>query len=133
MEKPVPVTDIIELKSDGKFVLLGRETDLINIAGKRASLADLNQKLLSIEEIQDGVFFVPSENSSSKTRLIAFVVANNITENSIRKKLSVMIDPAFIPRPSLLVNKLPRTESSKLPRQRLIDLYNSMRKEPVVT
>ncbi len=133
MEQPVPLTDLIELKADGKFVLLGRESDLINIAGKRASLTDLNQKLLSINEIQDGVFFVPDENNNSTTRLIAFVVATNISESEIREKLSAMVDPAFLPRPLLLIDSLPRTKSSKLPRKRLIELYNATRKEVVAT
>jgi len=133
MEQPIPLTDLIELKSDGKFVLLGRESDLINIAGKRASLTDLNQKLLSINEIQDGVFFVPDDKNNSTTRLIAFVVATNISESEIREKLSSMIDPAFFPRPLLLVDNLPRTKSSKLPRKRLIELYNTTRKENVLT
>lgn len=133
LEQPVPLTDIIELKADGMFVLLGRESDLINIAGKRASLTDLNQKLLTINEIQDGIFFVPDSSDNTTTRLTAFVVAENISENEIRKKLSEMIDPAFLPRPLLLVDKLPRTKSSKLPRKRLVDLYNTMRNEAELT
>ena len=133
MEQPVPLTDLIELQTNGNFILLGRESDLINIAGKRASLTDLNQKLLSINEIQDGVFFVPDENINSTTRLIAFVVATNISESEIREKLSAMIDPAFLPRPLLLIDNLPRTKSSKLPRKRLIELYNATRKEATIT
>ncbi|MBE9519749.1 MAG: acyl-CoA synthetase [Proteobacteria bacterium] len=131
--EPVPLTDIIELKPNGNFELLGRESDLINIAGKRASLADLNQKLLSINGIQDGVFFVPEEKTSSTARLVAFVVVSDTSENEIRQKLSTMIDRAFLPRPLLLVKKLPRTESSKLPRKRLIEMYNTLRKETAFT
>ena len=40
--------DVLELKSRRRFVWLGRSGDMINIAGKRASLAYLNHQIASI-------------------------------------------------------------------------------------
>ena len=48
------------------FVVHGREADQINIAGHRVSLGDLNQKLLEIDGVQDGVFFLPEEGAESR-------------------------------------------------------------------
>ena len=42
----VPLSDLIELQADRRFLLHGRHADLINIAGKRTSLAYLNHQLL---------------------------------------------------------------------------------------
>lgn len=125
----LPLSDIIEMADDGRFKLVGRSSDMINIAGKRASLADLNRKLLDIEGVRDGVFYKPDEDdeTSKTTRLVAFVVAPQLSKKQIIDQLTDKLDPLFLPRPLLKVNSLPRTESSKLPRKNLMEFYQSMR------
>ena len=53
--EPVLLQDIVELLGDGQFVVRGRNTDMIEVAGKRASLADLTRRLLAIEGVRDAV------------------------------------------------------------------------------
>jgi acyl-coenzyme A synthetase/AMP-(fatty) acid ligase len=119
---PVPVPDRITVDADGQFVVHGREVDQINIAGHRVSLGDLNQKLLEIEGVQDGVFFLPDEKADLVTRLIACVVAPGKTVEEIQQALRRRIDPVFLPRPLLLVPCLPRNDTGKLPREALLKL-----------
>ncbi len=119
---PVHVPDRITVDADGQFVVHGREVDQINIAGHRASLGDLNQKLLEIEGVQDGVFFLPDGGADLVTRLIACVVAPGKTVEEIQQALRTRIDPAFLPRPLLLVPRLPRNDTGKLPREALLKL-----------
>ncbi|WP_455198913.1 AMP-binding protein [Kaarinaea lacus] len=133
LDGPTPLADIIEVEPDGNFRLVGRKSDLLNVAGKRASLSDLNRKLLSIKGVQDGVIFSPNENNSNTSRLIAFVVAPSTKKEVILRQLSNMIDSAFLPRPLLLVDKLPRTETSKLPRKNLIEMYASLCNEDMAS
>lgn len=117
---PVPVPDRITVEADGQFIVHGREADQINIAGHRVSLGDLNQKLLEVEGVQDGVFFLPEEGSGLVTRLMACVVAPGKTVEEIQQALRARIDPVFLPRPLLLVPHLPRNETGKLPRETLL-------------
>lgn len=119
---PVRVPDRITVDADGQFVVHGREVDQINIAGHRVSLGDLNQKLLEIEGVQDGVFFLPDEGADLVTRLIACVVAPGKTVEEIQQALRMRIDPVFLPRPLLFVPRLPRNETGKLPREALLKL-----------
>jgi len=119
---PVRVPDRITVDADGRFVVHGREVDQINIAGHRVSLGDLNQKLLEIEGVQDGVFFLPDEGADLVTRLIACVVAPGKTVEEIQQALRRRIDPVFLPRPLLLVPRLPRNDTGKLPREALLKL-----------
>ncbi|HEX7765095.1 MAG TPA: AMP-binding protein [Nitrospira sp.] len=119
---PVRVPDRITVDADGQFVVHGREVDQINIAGHRVSLGDLNQKLLEIEGVQDGVFFLPDEGADLVTRLIACVVAPGKTVEEIQQALRRSIDPVFLPRPLLLVPRLPRNDTGKLPREALLKL-----------
>ena len=95
---------------------------MINIAGKRASLGDLNLKLNEIEGVCDGVFFMPDEVPGAVTRLMAFVVAPGLSKKEVVGRLRGSIDPVFLPRPLHLVEILPRTGTGKLPKALLLDL-----------
>lgn len=113
------LADVIELRERERFVLHGRTADLVNIAGKRTSLASLNHHLNSIPGVRDGAFVVPRGDEAAVTRLAAFVVAPGLTGESILAALRQRIDPAFLPRPLCLVDQLPRNETGKLTRARL--------------
>jgi acyl-coenzyme A synthetase/AMP-(fatty) acid ligase len=115
----VPLPDMIELRGAGRFLLHGRTTDLVNIAGKRTSLAHLNYHLNSIEGVRDGVFVVPEQQGEAVTRLAAYVVAPGLSSEALLSALRERIDSAFLPRPLHFVDALPRNETGKLPRQSL--------------
>jgi len=115
----LPLGDIVELHGDTTFLLHGRTADLINIAGKRTSLANLNHHLNEIDGVQDGVFFMPDEKGEDTVRLIAFVVAPGLTNSEILNALRQRIDEIFLPRPIIKLNALPRNETGKLPRASL--------------
>jgi acyl-coenzyme A synthetase/AMP-(fatty) acid ligase len=119
---PVVLNDVIEWRSETRFKLLGRREDMVNVAGKRASLAELNHRLLAVVGIEDGVFIVPDEVPERLTRLAALVVAPRLSEQHILSALAEQIDPVFLPRPLRKVAQLPRNETGKLPRQALLDL-----------
>jgi acyl-coenzyme A synthetase/AMP-(fatty) acid ligase len=119
VEGEILLADVIELRGDGRFLLHGRTADLVNIAGKRTSLASLNYHLNSIEGVRDGAFFVPEQESGAVTRLTAYVVAPGLTRDALLDALRRRIDAVFLPRPLHLVEVLPRNETGKLPRQAL--------------
>ena len=120
LAEPVPLQDLLQISEDGCFELCGRDSDLINIAGKRASLADLNHRLLTIDGVEDGVIFDPDPGSEG--RLAALVVSDDLSEKDILDQLRQQTDPVFLPRPLCKVEALPRSETSKLPRDRLLSM-----------
>jgi acyl-coenzyme A synthetase/AMP-(fatty) acid ligase len=132
VEGRVPLTDIIELNDDGSFLLHGRHADMVNIAGKRTSLAYLNHHLSAIDQVEDGCFFMPDESEASPAegiiRLCAFVVAPTLNANQVLAALRSRIDPIFLPRPLLMVDRLPRNATGKLPRAELQALLDSNRR-----
>ncbi|MCA1779810.1 MAG: AMP-ligase [Xanthomonadaceae bacterium] len=124
LPEPVRLMDRLQFEPDGRFRLLGRQSDLVNIAGKRASLTELTQLLLQMPGVVDGVIFQPPEDDQRATgRLAAMVVAPGLTASQVRCHLAARVDAAFIPRPLRLVESLPRAESGKLPRQSLLQLF----------
>jgi acyl-coenzyme A synthetase/AMP-(fatty) acid ligase len=122
VETGVLLSDVIVLCESDTFELHGRTGDLVNIAGKRTSLAHLNFQLNSIEGVRDGAFVMPEEDNGTVTRLTAFVVAPGVTGEAIVAALRQRVDPVFLPRPLFLVDSLPRNETGKLPRAALDDL-----------
>lgn len=117
---PTPLQDQLELHDDEHFSLLGRNSDLLKVAGKRASLADLTQRLLAIPGVDDAVIFNAAEGESA--RLAALVVAPKLSEAAILDALVKQIDAAFLPRPLRKVAQLPRNALGKLPRSLLLEL-----------
>ncbi|HUP29250.1 MAG TPA: AMP-binding protein [Usitatibacter sp.] len=130
VESPTPLQDVIEVRGDGtRFLLHGRSSDMVNIAGKRNSLGYLNHQLTAIPGVVDGAFFLPDDApGDGVTRLTAFAVAPGLDARSILAELRQRVDPAFMPRPLLLVDSLPRALSGKLPREALRALAASARK-----
>ena len=109
------INDEIELVDDRHFILRGRPADLLKIAGKRASMGDLNSRLNSIPGLIDGIFVVRASSGATVPRLVAIVVAPNLTEKAIRDELALHVDPAFLPRRIYRVQRLPRNSTGKLP------------------
>ena len=125
LEQPTPMCDELEPIGAERFLLHGRLADLVNIAGKRSSLAYLTHQLSSIPGVEDGVFFFPEEPHPSQAgvvRVAAAAVAPGLDAARLTKALRQRIDPVFLPRPLLLVVRLPRNSTGKLPREALQSL-----------
>lgn len=120
LDAPVVLSDLVELEGEHGFHLRGRNADLLEIAGKRASLGDLNRKLLSIPGVVDGVVFqLDDTDAAGVRRIAALVVAPDLDEAHILNHLQRGVDAVFLPRPLLRVASLPRNETGKLPRETL--------------
>ena len=117
---PILLQDIVELLPLRRFALRGRNSDLLEIAGKRASLADLTSRLLAITGVTDAVVFQLDADARGVRRLAALAVADATGEREILTALRAAIDPVFLPRPLRLVPALPRNAAGKLPREALM-------------
>ncbi|MBL0355129.1 MAG: acyl-CoA synthetase [Dechloromonas sp.] len=132
VEGRVVLSDSIEILGDGRFLLHGRHADLVNIAGKRSSLAYLNHQIAALPGVADAVFFLPDDETTDGIgRLCALVVAPGVARRQLLAALRERIDPAFLPRPLILVDALPRDATGKLPRERLLGLYASHKSDAV--
>lgn len=125
VEQPTALSDVLEPRGADGFLLHGRVADMVNIAGKRSSIAYLNHQLCSIPGVVDGAYFVREDSPSTLagiTRVAALAVAPGLPAARILQALRDRIDPVFLPRPLLLVDALPRNETGKLPHQALRSL-----------
>jgi acyl-coenzyme A synthetase/AMP-(fatty) acid ligase len=125
IEQATPMCDVLEVTAADRFLLHGRLSDLVNIAGKRSSLSYLNHQLNAIPGVLDGAFFVREADETSSTgvtRVAALVVAPGLDSASVAEELRKRIDPVFLPRPLLFVDFLPRNDTGKLTQDALQSL-----------
>jgi acyl-coenzyme A synthetase/AMP-(fatty) acid ligase len=123
----VALSDIVDLKGSREFLLHGRHADLVNIAGKRTSLAYLNFQIGEIKGVLDVAFFLPNEDENLISRLTAFVVAPSLSRDALMMAMRQRLDPVFMPRPLIQLDELPRNNLGKLPRSQLMALYKERR------
>ena len=125
LSEAAPLQDQLEFNAAGEFLLRGRNADMINVAGKRASLANLTLQLLRIEGVKDGVIFLPKEQLHAEPRPVALVVSD-LPEKQIVSALAQYVDAAFLPRPLRKVDALPRSETGKLTAAALQTLWSQL-------
>jgi acyl-coenzyme A synthetase/AMP-(fatty) acid ligase len=132
--QPTVLADVLEVTGEASFRLLGRSSDLINVAGKRSSIAHLNFHLNSIAGVVDGAFWMPPDNDAdgqAVVRLVAFVVAPGVGRERIVAALRDRVDAAFLPRRIVHVEALPREATGKLTAERMAALAaRHLRGEP---
>ena len=150
----IVLADRAVIEADGRFALSGRDTDLVKVGGKRASLAMLEHELRAIPGVIDGAFALmdqagaapiraagPSEGANSASsgdvgvvRLAALVVAPGMTPAAVVAALRERVDAVFLPRPLHIVDSLPRGPLGKLPlaevRARIAALCGSKPRTP---
>ncbi len=99
---------------------------MIDIAGKRGSLNEINKVLLSFPYLIDGIVYFPFQDRPIP-RLVSIVT---LKTNSSKKQLSdhfrKLLDSAFITKYIIEVEKLPREDNGKLPKQVLLSFYQSI-------
>lgn len=124
LESETALNDVVALEDAHHFRLVGRNSDMINIAGKRSSLAYLNHVLTSLDGVRDGAFCLPAPDAEA-ARLAAFVVAPGVSAEAIQRALRAHLDPVFLPRPIVFVDQLPRNTTGKLPQEALQTLIQT--------
>ena len=123
---PVQLLDEIVVEANGAFTLLGRQADLIKIAGRRASLAGLNLLLQDLPGLGDGVFYLPATGNPTE-RLCLIYSGPPLERAAARRWLRARLDSVFLPRDFIRLERMPRSETGKL-RLHALDLaYSSWR------
>jgi acyl-coenzyme A synthetase/AMP-(fatty) acid ligase len=120
--------DVIEVRADQSFSIVGRHGDLVEVAGKRASLSDLTRRLMSLPGVQDAIVFQPPGESGAVRRCAALVVAPGHSARELLQSFRPEVDAAFLPRPLVVVPELPRNQMGKLSMERMIALLRQGRR-----
>jgi len=130
LDQPVLLGDALRIEDDGRFTLEGRIADMVNVAGKRASLGGLGAILAETPGLADAAML--AERGPEGDRLVAVAAldpGSGLDEAgaraAIRRQLLRHVDPIFLPRRVLFLAALPRTATGKLSaaeRERLLSM-----------
>ena len=121
---PQLLGDHVAIADAGSFTLLGREADMIKIAGRRASLGGLNELLQEMPALSDGVFHLPSTENPAE-RLVLVYCGQALDRAFIDAWLRERMDVAFLPRAIIRVDRLPRSGTGKIARAALDEIYDA--------
>ena len=110
--------------------LLGPPSDLIKVAGKRASLAALDRHLRSIPGVDAGLFLPVADPTDTFSRPTAVVVAPTLHREDILRGLRGRIDPLFLPRRIVMVDDLPLDSEGRPCRVTLMAMLKPQPRHP---
>lgn len=121
--------DRVTLTQQGHFQLLGRADAIVKIAGKRVSLTNIEDNLITCPGVAEAaVIAVPATGRIRDLAIWAIVVAKgeqSLSPRQLQADLRGKLDGIEIPRRILVVEKLPRTASGKLPGKAVARLFDA--------
>ena len=131
MTAPIPLGDAVDLRPGGRFALLGRLGDMVNVAGKRANLGALNAVLIEAPGLSDGVIVRTRRDEGDLLSVVAVRDRNaSLSETeikaAIRRHMQAHFDPVFVPRQVVFAEALPRSETGKISARDIESLANDV-------
>ena len=122
----VQVDDRIELRPDGSFEHVGRNHELVKIAGKRAHAHELEATVLAVPGVTDVAVLVHTATGNEARVAVAVSVAPNgppVGRDEITAAIRRQFDAVFVPRMIRVVPRIPRTDRGKIDREALRELF----------
>ncbi len=132
-EGSLQLDDHITLLDDGRFTLHGRSDRIVKIEEKRLSLAELEQRLITVPQIADAHALVISKARDSVAVAVVLISlgleqlqsqGRNRLIRHLRKALEPWFETVLLPRKWLFVNAIPLSAQGKIDRQLLITLLD---------
>ncbi len=126
----VELDDRIELLDGdgGAFQYLGRSSELVKIAGKRADAHAIEATVLAVPGVADVAVVVHAAAGREPRIALAVSVAPGgpaVDKDQITAAIRRQFDAVFAPRIIKLVPRIPRTERGKLDSEALRELFGS--------
>jgi acyl-coenzyme A synthetase/AMP-(fatty) acid ligase len=130
LPRPWRGADRIAMTAGGRFRHLGRADAILKVGGTRVSLAELEARLRALAGVTDAAVIALPQDGPRGHEICAAVVAPGLTAAELRRGLLRWFDPIALPRRLRLVAALPREQSGKLARARLVNLFDAAAERP---
>ncbi|MDN2662325.1 amino acid adenylation domain-containing protein [Psychromonas sp. 14N.309.X.WAT.B.A12] len=127
--------DIAKWSNDGNVIYLGRTDDQLKIRGLRVEIGEIEQALLSFDEIKKVTVdaralqrSIPTQPLQDNRQLVAYYIANNqvnqglhLNASQMLSRLSESLPTHMIPIALIEVNEFPLSANGKLNKKALPD------------
>ena len=116
--------DLARWRDDGTLEFLGRLDDQVNLRGFRVEPREIEVSLAGFEGVRQSLVMA-REFAPGDTRLVAYVAADELDDQSIRSYLSKKLPEYMIPSAFVRMDSLPLTSHGKVDRRQLPDAIPS--------
>jgi long-chain acyl-CoA synthetase len=113
--------DLLEKTARG-YRIVGRSSDLINVAGKKVHPAEVEAEILRREGVREAIVF-GRESERRNQEIAACVVANGLTEGDLLAHCRARLSSWQVPRRIYFVEAIPVDERGKTSRRQLALRY----------
>jgi len=115
------VPDDLLVRHDSGLKIVGRTSDVINVAGKKVNPAEVEAHLLRLKGVQQAVVFGrPTGAGLRNEEVAACVLASaEITENDIIRFCRTVLSGWQVPKRVFIVDTIPTNERGKISRREL--------------
>lgn len=120
--------DRVDLRSDGSFELFGRSDGIVKVGGQRVALPEVEQALLSLDQVCDAAVVAVPVDSGRGQEIVALVVCDRPVDDLARELRERLPSPAW-PRRLRSVPEIPTTASGKRDRNAIVDLFTTTPRE----
>jgi acyl-coenzyme A synthetase/AMP-(fatty) acid ligase len=116
-------SDLGYLDGQGRLVLTGRASPLVNVAGRKVDPSEVERRLVQLAGIADARV-VGTSSASRGQDVVAFVVRADaaLTPLMIRQRCAETLSPHKIPRRFVFLDRLPVDARGKVDRRTLLQL-----------
>lgn len=119
----VHVGDVVDMKNEDEFELLGREDSIVKIEGKRISVQQIDRQILEDKNFKDSyTIYCKSEN---REYVASFIVLSDADANEedmkkyLKDYLKGYFEKIVIPKKIYFTDSIPRNEMGKIDRKQL--------------
>jgi acyl-CoA synthetase (AMP-forming)/AMP-acid ligase II len=116
-EKFVP-DDLLISSSDG-WKIVGRVSDLINVAGKKVNPAEVEAELLTVPGVREAVVFGRKSSLRNQEVAACVVASSSVSETELLKVCRRRLSGWQVPKRIYLLDQLPVNERGKMSRRDL--------------
>jgi acyl-CoA synthetase (AMP-forming)/AMP-acid ligase II len=116
------VPDDLLKKTAGGYRIVGRSSDLINVAGKKVHPAEVEAEILCREGVREAIVF-GRESERRNQEVAACVVAKGLTEGELLAHCRARLSSWQVPRRIYFVEAIPVDERGKTSRRQLALRY----------
>jgi len=113
------IPDDLLIRSNNGWKIVGRVSDLINVAGKKVNPAEVEDELLAVPGVREAIVF--GRNSSLRHQEVAacVVASSEVSEDDLLKMCRQRLSGWQVPKRIFLLDQLPINERGKVSRREL--------------
>jgi len=117
------VPDDLLAREGGGFKIVGRLSDVINVAGKKVNPAEIEEALLRFPGVRQAIAF-GRESSVRNEEVLACVVTDlALTESTLQEFCRASLSAWQVPKRIFIVDSIPTSERGKVSRRELAKLF----------